>query len=211
VTDAEVLSPTRYLAGTPVSVVKAPPLPPGDKTLDKPADFGLFSLLEVLGTPLGSQAAWSALEGWEGDRSIGYTHDGKSCIAIRTAFATEANAQRFSETAQKWAVAGSTHPTITRSGSAVDLRSCDPGSGGKATTAVTPSIMDALQMRGAFLETMMTQYHYRVNAAQCVADQVITVFAPAELARLNEEPSAANRAIFDRLTAATAPCREMAK
>ncbi|MCU1373628.1 MAG: hypothetical protein JWO68_914, partial [Actinomycetia bacterium] len=83
-TEENIVDPTSYLAGQRPSKVAAPKLGTGEKAVDEPDDFGMLSLLLVLGERLAFPRAWAAVDGWKGDASVAYTSKGSDCIRVRT-------------------------------------------------------------------------------------------------------------------------------
>ena len=178
VAEAQIVDPTRYPIGWTPARVATPALGAGQRRLDTPSSFGQVSLFEVLGSRLGYDQAWSAVQGWQGDNSVPYKDDGRTCIAIDVDMADPAAAANLDGAAQDWAraVPGA---TVTIHGTLVDLRSCDPGANGPVLPTITPSAFDVLAARSAIIDEVMTSDQVDFPLAQCVADKILVGVGPS--------------------------------
>ncbi len=169
--EAQVVDPIAYpLAVDPVRV-PTPAVPAGATALDDPGPFGQVFLFEVLGSQLGYEEAWNAVQGWRGDQFVGYRQGGVACAAADIAMADPGTADRLDRTARRWAarVPGA---TVSTRGSLVSLRSCDPGSSGTPLPKREPSAFDVLVVRTQILgELTSSGSAYLVG--RCVADAVV--------------------------------------
>jgi hypothetical protein len=183
--EAQILDPDLYLDRTPITHVRAPRLDGRDKRIDEPAEFGQFSLFEVLSTWLGYERAWSAVQGWRGDQYVSYTHDRKDCIAIATAFDEDGHADTFAGRAREWSAAGVPAATVERAGSRVIVRSCDPGPRTPAPPAMQPTPFEVLSLRASLIGLFVAQVHASPHRAMCITDDVISHLGAAHFVELN--------------------------
>jgi hypothetical protein len=203
--DAEVIDPLRYInVMTPVAVA-APALPAGAKRLEQPSTFGMYPMFEVLGAPLGFGPAWNALTGWRGDQSLAYKHQGKACVAIATALATDTDATRFLDTVNRWRAAVSPAAQTERAGLVVTLRSCDPGSSAPRPPVASPAASDVLALRTQLLASLVDA-GAPVDKAACVTDGVMRVVPSAELTTMDDATPAAQKRIRNATMNASRTC-----
>ena len=172
VSEAQIADPVEYPIGWKPVRVLPPALPAGDRRLDRSSPFGQVSLFEVLGSRLGYDRAWHAVQGWQGDNSLPYRDHGHTCMAIDVAMANAASATTLFHTALEWArtVPGA---TVTLKDSTVALRSCDPGPKAPGPPTITPSAFDVLSARAAIIDSVMTGNQVDFALGQCIADKVI--------------------------------------
>lgn len=180
--EAQIVSPTRYLSGEKVEKVDPPTVPGGDARLQGDEEFGQVQMLEVIGARLPYDQAWRAVSGWRGDSSVVYSHAGKVCVAVTTAFSSPDDADAFTAAARSWASAVS-GAGITPTGRLVELRSCDPGPAATAP-APDPSPFKVLSIRAGILGGLV-----RAGAAPaiatCTADGVIRAVGASQLATID--------------------------
>jgi hypothetical protein len=183
-TEAEIISPDRYLARTPITHIDAPALAPGDHAYDKPSEFGQAFMLEVLGNVVGYADAWRAVGGWQADQAVSYSHGPVTCIAVATELDTGDRAAAFVAAANRWAqtVPGATVKAV---GTTVALRSCDPGPGAPPHPSATPAAFDVLQIRAQIIDGSMGDGRVSPAVATCAADKIIEVIGPPALMDLN--------------------------
>jgi hypothetical protein len=204
VAEAQIVDPAQYPIGWTPARVATPALPAGQRKLDTPSSFGQVSLFEVLGSRLGYDQAWSAVQGWQGDNSVPYKDHGQTCIAIDVDMANPAAAANLDGAAQAWAraIPGA---TVTQHGTLIDLRSCDPGANGPVVPTITPSAFDVLSARSAIIDEVMTSNQVDFPLAKCVADKVLVGVGPSGYGELTANNlSASQQTQLEQLAATSA-------
>lgn len=176
--EEHVIDPASYLAGDVPSEVVTPKLVAGEEAVGEPDDFGMLSLLLVLGERIPFGQAWAAVRGWAGDASIGYRVDGRDCIKVRTQLDSEGDAEELLAAVQAWA--GDRDVPSERRGDVVDFASCDPGPGATGLDPARPRTFELLQLRSALLTSLEGSGLDEPTAA-CVADDVLREHDPARL------------------------------
>ena len=181
VSEEQVVDPSAYLTVEVPAKVATPKLRKGERRVGVADDFGMVSLLLVLGERIPFAQAWAAVDGWSGDASIGYRADGDDCIRIRVALDTPADAEELLVATQQWA-ADRTGSSVTRSGRTVDLDSCDPGLEADAAVAPPerPRTFELLQLRLELVKSLVAS-GAADPIATCVADTVLREHDPAQL------------------------------
>jgi hypothetical protein len=191
VAEAQILDPVTYPLGWKPDRVAVPAIGAGH-LLDKPSPFGQVSLFEVLGSRLGYETAWAAVQGWQGDNSVPYKDKGKTCMAIDVAMASAASSARLAAAANQWAQ-GIPDAVVTHVGQQVDLRSCDPGPTAPPPPVITPSSFDVLSARAEITDEIMTNAQVDFAMGQCVADGVIAGVGPAGYGELTASSLSADQ------------------
>lgn len=181
VSEEQVVDPAAYLAVELPAEVAAPKLRRGERRVGEADDFGMVSLLLVLGERIPFGQAWAAVDGWSGDASVGYRDGDRDCIRIRVALDTPADAEELLAATRAWA-AGRAGSSVTRSGRTVDLDSCDPGLHADAGGAPPerPRTFELLQLRLELIRSLVAGGAGRPVAA-CVADTVLRERDPVQL------------------------------
>ena len=183
-TEEQLAEPQAYLLGDEPSKVAAPKLGKGEKKVGDPDDFGMISLLLVLGERLSFPQAWAAVHGWKGDASVTYRSGGKDCIRVRTQLDSRSDTDEFESAVRAW---GEGRPTtVNRSGvDTVEFASCDPGSDVTSNTQPgRPRTFDVLALRSQLISTFEDEKLPPAEAA-CVTDDIIRTHDPAKLLELN--------------------------
>jgi hypothetical protein len=191
VSEAQIANPVEYPIGWHPAKVAVPALPAGERRIDKPGPFGQVSLFEVLGSRLGYETAWSAVQGWQGDNAVPYKAHGRTCMAIDEDMGSTTSARRLTDAARDWA-RSITGATVTKNGKMVDLRSCDPGPKAPGPPTITPSAFDLLSARSGIIDDIMTGEKLDFAVGQCVTDGIIAGIGPThydELLASNLSPS----------------------
>ena len=192
VTDAQVVDPRAYPLTFKPRDLPDPVLPKGAKADGDSDPFGQVGVLEVLGSKLGYAASWSAVQGWAGDAVRSYRVDGRSCVALDIAASDEAAATRLEAAFTRWHT-GLDATTLSRAGTVVAVRACDPGEGA-ALRPPTPRAFEVLAGRTQVIHILMRQSGLGFLGARCVTDRVIAAFGPAGFIGLNEgQPSTADQ------------------
>lgn len=178
VAEAQIVDPVEYPIGWKPTPVAIPALAAGERRVDTPSPFGQVSLFEVLGSRLGYDQAWSAVQGWQGDNSLPYKDGGRTCMAIDVDMASTASAAHLSDAAHAWA---HTMPgaTVTLRGNMVDLRSCDPGPKAPGPPTITPSAFDELSTRAGTIDAVMTGAQVDFAMGKCIVDKVLVEAGPS--------------------------------
>jgi hypothetical protein len=171
-TERHVIDPQSYLDGDEPVHVATPRLRAGERAVGKADDFGMLSLLLVLGERLPFASAWAAVEGWRGDASRDYRKDGRDCIRVRTELDTPEGATTLLGAVRVWArgrdLAGS-----SAEGDAVTFATCDPGTDVADTSDPDrPRTFEVLQLRVELLASL-EQGGLDHAQAVCTADDVL--------------------------------------
>ena len=208
-TEEHIANPQAYFDGDNASKVETPKLRSGEKRVGDPDDFGMISLLLVLGERLSFPQAWAAVDGWKGDASIGYSSDGKDCLRVRVQVDSSSDGDELEQALQAW---GEGRPTTTtRVGPRmVEFASCDPGAAAAAASDPNrPRTFDLLAFRSQIVSTLQESGATGPQAA-CVADDVLQNHDAAKLVELftiQDENDPRIVAIQRDVAAAVARCR----
>lgn len=190
VTDAQVVDPSTYPLSFSPRDLPAPTLPEGAKADGDSHPFGQVGVLEVLGSKLGYTESWAAVQGWAGDEARSYRVKGLACVALDIAAADDTAATRLEAAFARWHQ-GLASTSISRTGTVVAVRACDPG-GSTALTPPSPRAFDVLAQRTQVIHAIMRASGRGFIGARCVTDRVITAFGPAGFFALNSrQPSPA--------------------
>jgi hypothetical protein len=177
--DADLLDPERWLAGTTPAAVATPRLRAGEAALDPPAPFGQVRLFEVLGSRLSYQQSLDSVAGWRGDRALRFRSRGATCVAVATVFVDAGHADRFVLAARQWA-ASVPGATVAATATTVELRSCDPGPAAPASPTVDPPPFKVLSLRASIVGLFLDR-GVALAPALCAVDQVVSRVGPAQL------------------------------
>lgn len=207
---AQVLDPDTYPPGWRPVRVAPPALPAGSHALDTASPFGQAMLFEVLGSRLGYQQAWAAVQGWQGDDSVPYGDVGKTCVAIDVRMGSPAQSAVLAAAGSAWAGAsGVPGATVRAKGTLVSLRSCDPGAAATAPAVSSPSAFDVLAARAQFIDGILSSGPVHFATARCVVDAVMGQLGPAgygELTATAMSPSQ-QQGLAQMTQAAAGACR----
>jgi hypothetical protein len=183
-TEEQIADPEAYFREDHASKVPTPKLKAGEKRVGDPDDFGMISLLLVLGERLPFPEAWAAVSGWKGDASIGYRSEGKDCIRVQTQLDSSSDGDEFEQALRAWSQGLPT--TTTRVGpQMVQFSSCDPGT--SATVASVPGrprTFSLLALRSQLVSSLAGE-GLPAAASNCVADDVLRTHDPAKLLELD--------------------------
>lgn len=125
-TEEHILLPQTYLDGQTARSVPVAALGRGERAIPgSESDFGMLSLLILLGERLDFSDAWGAVQGWAGDAAIGFERDGRSCVRMKVFFDDPSQAARFGEAVVRWGAGLPVKADVT--GHAATVESCDPG------------------------------------------------------------------------------------
>lgn len=208
-TEEHIIDPDAYLAGDRPTAVRPPRLGKGERAVGEPNDFGMVSLLLVLGERIAFDQAWTAVEGWAGDASVGYRADGRDCIAIGVAVDTARDADELAAAASAWAD-GRPTAEVDRRDRRVDIRSCDPGPvAGSKTVLGRPRTFELLQLRVELVSSLERDGADR-RQSWCVADALFDEHDPVDLLAVTQitDPNDPRLVRLQRdVQAATERCR----
>lgn len=184
VTEEHLLEPQSYLDDDEVLTVAAPTLREGEEEIDEPDDFGMLSMLLVLGERVPFAQAWAAVDGWAGDASVVYRADGRDCIRIRTELDTVEDAEELLAATEQW-VGDLQSARTSRSDTIVILASCDPGNAVNGDgDAARPRTFELAQLRVELLASLKAN-GLPHEASACVADAVLRDNDPGQLLEVN--------------------------
>jgi hypothetical protein len=183
--EAQIVDPQSYLSGASVTKVPAPHLEPNQPKVDHPDDFGQVSLLMVLGQHLPYATVWPAVQGWAGDQYVTYRQGGRVCVAIDAAFRTPADADRFAAASTAWARTLPAASSARQTPTAVELRSCDPGTAGPKQAVPQPSAFDVLALRSG-LVAEGEKAGLALPVATCASDRILAEAGAAQVLALND-------------------------
>jgi hypothetical protein len=178
-TEEHIIEPQSYLDHDLPAKVAPPTLGAGEKAVGHPDDFGMLSLLLVLGERLSFPDAWRAVVGWKGDASRDYRVGGRDCIRVRTELDTPTDVTELLGALRVWA-AGRPWATTSSSGDVVELSSCDPGTATASNDATRPRTFEVLQLRSELVSSLE---HGGLDhtSAECAADTVLRDHDPKQL------------------------------
>jgi hypothetical protein len=170
-TEEHIVDPRSYLDGDRPAKVATPKLERGEKAVGDPDDFGMLSLLLVLGERLSFPDAWQAVDGWKGDASRDFRRDGRDCIRVRTRVDTPEDATQLLGALRVWAT-DRTDADTSSAGDVVTFSSCDPGTTTATNDPSRPRTFEVLQLRVAILAQLEASGLGHPQAV-CVVDDVL--------------------------------------
>ena len=184
-TEEHILLPDRYLSGDRARSLPTPALKAGETMVeDSDGDFGMLSLLVLLGERLDFSVAWPAVQGWAGDAVVAFERAGTTCVRLSVAFDDAAQAGRFTAAVTSWGE-GLDTVKVAQQGDTVSVESCDPGAGGRAARADGHlSGIQGLGLRHELVSTL-EGFGAAAPAATCIADGVIERLGADRLAELD--------------------------
>ena len=184
VTDAQVVDLREYPLGFEPKELPDPELPDGAKATDDAHVFGQVGLLEVLGSRLGYDETWAAVQEWAGDTALSYKQNGKACVALDVAMKDEVAAQRLAQAVDSWATGDSR--SSSRAGAVVSLRACDPGDA-EQVQEPQPRAFEVLATRAQIIHEFVRSARVGFATGRCMADEVIDALGPRQLVDLNDQ------------------------
>jgi len=182
--EAQIIDPVAYPIGWQPIPMPTPSVPHGDRVTDPASPFGELGLFEVLGSQLGYDTAWKAMQGWAGDTSLSYLAGHTTCDAIEVGMKTTGETDALTTAARQWANAAGTHATVNESGRRVTIRSCDPGPDAPPAPTIIPSAFDVLAARAQLIDGIIIQGHTDFALGACVSDNVLRDLGPANYSEL---------------------------
>ena len=166
VSEEQIVDPDAYLANDAPEDVKTPKLRSGEESLDK-GDFGMLSLLLVLGERLPYDVSWKAVDGWEGDAEVTFTAGKRSCIRLDVATETSGDQDELVSAFELWAKT-SPDASVKRVGDLAELSSCDPGAAAKRPASVGPRAFEILLIERGIIGALR-QGEVDADVAECAA------------------------------------------
>jgi hypothetical protein len=198
-TQAQIVDPAAYPTNWTPAHVEPPARPAGAHRLEPDSPFGQISLFQVLGSRLGYDVAWDAVQGWQGDNSSIYGQGGHTCVAVAVQMASSAQLADLARASEEWATA-LPGANVTTAGTLLTLRSCDPGPAGPALPAITPSAFDVLSARAQIIDGAITSGQIDFATAQCAADHFLSALGSSRYSELvDPNPSASEESSLQQL------------
>ena len=182
--EVQIIDPVAYPIGWQPIPVPAPPVPHGDRVTDPASPFGQLGIFEVLGSQLGYDTAWKAVQGWTGDSSLSYRAGHTTCDAIQIAMKTAGETNALTTAARQWANDAGTHATVNQSDRRLTIRSCDPGPKAPPAPTINQSAFDVLAARAQLIDEIIVQGHTDFALGACVSDSVLRDLGPANYSEL---------------------------
>ena len=206
VSEEQIVDPQAYVSNDVPDEVQTPELRSGEESLDD-GDFGMLSLLLVLGERLPYDVAWSAVDGWEGDAEVTFEADERTCIRVDVATETSADQDELVAAFERWA-AGSPSASADRVGPLARLSSCDPGTEAKRPASVGPRAFEILAIEREIIGALR-EGGIDVDIAECAALRLAAGEGAQALHDLNqiEDPNDPRvAAVQERLRAEVGAC-----
>ena len=177
----DIIEPSRYLAGDQPVVVAPPTVASGERRLEAPSTAGGFELFQILAARLDVGQAWRAASTWNGDSSIAYQAQGRTCIRLDVAAVVDP--QPLQAALAAW-VAAAHRGSVSRVNGNVRFDTCDPGP--SASLPAQPSVgpLDALDIRGSLAQGIATSTKLQPPAVDCLADVLLEVAGNQGLQKL---------------------------
>lgn len=171
-TEEQILLPDTYLSRQGAQEVKTPVLKDGEKAIqDSEDDFGMLSLLVMMGERIDFGVAWPAVNGWAGDAVVAFERAGTTCVRSEVVFDTVPQAERFGNAFAQWSKGRPA--TQARNDRSVLFESCDPGTaaaGGRADDHV--SGIEGLALREGIVAGLQEE-GIPPKVAACTADGLL--------------------------------------
>ncbi len=161
--------------------------------------IGSFSLFVILADRIDPVVAMDAVDGWEGDAfvaaEVGKGDDARVCVAATFLMRNEGDSIQLSGALSAWAetMPEEAEVSVDGDGSAVELRSCDPGPEPRSKGAGRS--LDALLVPAGRLEltSAFVGQGYGREQASCIANQVVRRLTADELAAVEATPDLVER------------------
>ncbi|MGH9282718.1 MAG: DUF6782 family putative metallopeptidase, partial [Acidimicrobiales bacterium] len=184
-TEEHILLPETYLAKQGASPVRTPALARGETPIkDSETDFGMLSLLVLLGERLDFSVAWPAVQGWAGDAAVGFERDGTTCARVSVLFDEASQAGRFRDALVGWAN-GLASVKVGLSDRTASLEACDPGPERPGRPDGHLSGVQGFSLRQTFLQELTTR-QVPPGPAACIVDGVMVRMGADHLAALDQ-------------------------
>ena len=207
--EEQIALPSSFLEGDEVVEVDTPELGDDEELFGEPDDFGMVSLLLVLGERLPWSQAWPAVQGWAGDASVTFRAAERDCIRVHVAMDDDRAADRLGSALDSW-IGGRDHASVEVDDEHVRFESCDPGTDATSEDDTgEPRAFEVLSLRAALVPVLSSGAGSEVG--ECIADHLLLVDpGPArtlELATTSDPTSPAAAEIQGLVTAAIGACR----
>ncbi len=179
--ETALLDPYRVIVHqTGARHVARPALEHGEKKFDS-GELGVLTWYFMLGERIPLTEALAAADGWGGDSYTAYDAHGTSCMRASFVGRTRASTDRMYTDLQHWIADGSASTaSVSRHGTRLGFRSCDPGSAGAAHADTTKAAMSLVATRAA-LAAGLTKRGLPAMAARCLAGRMVDTWSVGEL------------------------------
>ena len=206
--EEHIAVPSSFLEDDAVVEVDAPELAADEEPFGEADDFGMVSLLLVLGERLPWAETWPAVEGWAGDASVTFRARERDCIRVHVAMDGPRQATRLGDALDAW-IDGREHARVDVDDDLVRFESCDPGTDvAPGASTGEPRAFEVLSLRAALAPVLSSGVGAEVG--ECVTDHLLLVDpGPArtlELATTSDPTSPAAAEIQGLVAAAFAAC-----
>ncbi|HYD09613.1 MAG TPA: DUF6782 family putative metallopeptidase [Acidimicrobiales bacterium] len=171
-TEEHIVLPGTYLDDEEVSEVESPPLREGEEAFGEPNDFGMASMLLVLGERLPWADAWAATQGWDGDAAVMFRRDDRDCIRVRFQMDDDRTARALGGTLERW-IGARDDAEVDVVDDLVTFESCDPGTDVASAPRDGPRVFDVLALRANLVPALANGVSTTVAA--CVVDHLLLV------------------------------------
>lgn len=189
---------------TGAEAVEVPGLGAGEEKFDA-GEFGSLTLFFVLSERIDMKKALAAADGWNGDRYVGFTRDGVSCVKVDVVGDSEESAELLESALTDWRAAGKGSVVVERDGDTVRFESCDPGTQGPAGKDVSQEALRLVTARTNLGVSLLSEGS-PASFAGCLSSALIREFTLAQVfdADLAENDPAA----VQRIRALAAGCQQ---
>jgi hypothetical protein len=170
VNEEQVMFPATYLTGQAAAVVPVPSAPDG-QTVVSSGTLGTFDLLLVLGSRLGFDRGWGAVQGWGGDSYLVADRAGTTCVRVVAVGDTPEDTEQLGSAFADWAasVPGATGGLDERG---AFLDNCDAGGVAPVELPEATSTLTLAEVRAYFVDEMQRILNSTRPAAECVVDGI---------------------------------------
>ena len=171
--EEHVIDVSAFLAGDLPVEVRPPALRDGEEELSR-EEFGMLSLLLMLGERLGFEDAWRAADGWGGAAFVSFERDTTVCVRIAVAGDTREDLDELNDAFTRWAA---TMPAAEaeHDGDLAIITSCDPGEGFDPPPSPDDQRTFAMLSLRAELVAILRDAAFADHAVTtCVVDSLVT-------------------------------------
>jgi len=183
--EEQAMDPLRYLADDDPVDVARPALEAGEEEVDlgeSPDDVGAFAWYLALASRVDPKEAWRTATTWQGDASVTFARDGRTCL--RAAFAADSrdSATAAATTFRSWIdAAPAASGTVTVDGDLLTITSCDPGADAAPPANDLEVAVTALYARNQVVLGLKRESGTTFEFAGCVADGFLELLSFDEL------------------------------
>ena len=172
-TDAEIINPSRYLAGLVAPRLATPRVAVGERRVGTPDSLGAEVLYFMLAARLDSVTALKTADAWAADRYVRFEQAGVQCLRDTFAGRNEADTDALANALAAWTLHGPSGAATTQSSEThVTLRSCDPGAAAVPPNSRILAASTPLATRAA-LVLQALDGGLKPSTAQCTADRLV--------------------------------------